>query len=111
MNRKRSRHLFSDDQLSDVVELRRRKITNEIGSLDPNYVLNANREELCDYFAHKYRFNMPVLDTDNVCFEQDEANIDVSQDFRRLIYDRSKPFFLKGTLETILSTPHSDIRC
>ena len=102
MNRKRSRHLFSDDQLSDVVELRRRKITNEIGSLDPNYVLNANREELCDYFAHKYRFNMPVLDTDNVCFEQDEANIDVSQDFRRLIYERSKPFFLKGTRITFV---------
>jgi hypothetical protein len=102
MRRNRSRHLFSDDQLRDIMELRLRQIFDEIDSLKPNYILNANIDDLCNYFQKKYQFEMPVLNVNGVCFEQDEADIDVSQDFHRAIFDRSQPFYMKGTRITFV---------
>jgi hypothetical protein len=102
MRRSRSEHLFSDDQLRDIMELRRQQIFKEIDSLKPNYILNANIDDLCNYFEKKYQFDMPVLNMNGVCFEQDEADIDVSQDFHRAIFDRSQPFYLKGTRITFV---------
>jgi len=84
------------------MELRRREIFKEIDSLSPNYILNANLDELNNYFEKKYRFEMPVLNVDSVCFEQDEADVDVSQDFHRAIFDRAQPFYMKGTLITFV---------
>jgi hypothetical protein len=102
MRRSRSQVLFSDDLLWDVIELRRREILKEIDSLAPNYILNANLEDLCEYFEKKYHYDVTILKMDGVCFEQDEADIDISQDLHRAIFDRSQPFNLKGTRVTFI---------
>jgi hypothetical protein len=94
--------LFRDYDLREEMESRRQHIAREIGSLNSNYILNANIEELCDYFENKYRYEVPVLNTDETSFEQREVDVDVSQDFNRGIVDRSEPFYLKGTAITFL---------
>jgi hypothetical protein len=91
--RSKGGHLFSDDQLRDVMEIRRRAVLKEIDSLAPNYILNASIDDLCNYFETKYRYAVPVLDMNGVCFEQDEAEIDVSQDFHRGLTSLTRTFF------------------
>jgi hypothetical protein len=94
--------MFSDHELRDVIDNRKRAIASEIDSLSPNYILNANVEDLSTYFEQKYRYQAPVLRTNEVCFEQDEVEVDVSQDFNRGIDDPSQPFYVKGTSITFI---------
>jgi hypothetical protein len=106
--------LFRDYDLREEMETRRREIASEIDGLNTNYILNANIEELCAYFENKYRYDVPVLNTDQITLDQREVDVDVSQDFNRAIFDRSEPFYLKGTAITFLVpfVGHGDLlRC
>lgn len=93
----RSGHLFSDAQLRDVIAERAKAIATEISSLKPDYILNANLDDLCAYFEEKYHYQAPCLRIDDVSFEQEEADVDVSRDFNRAIFDRTQPSYIKGT--------------
>lgn len=94
--------MFSDYDLHDEMEHRKIAIVREINSLNANYILNANVEDLCNFFEEKYRYHAPVLKMDEVCFEQEEVDVDVSQDFNRGIFDRSQPYYVKGTMITFI---------
>jgi hypothetical protein len=94
--------LFRDYDLREEMDVRRQHIAREISSLNSNYILNANIEELCAYFEKKYRYEVPVLNSNEITFEQREVDVDVSQDFNRAVFDRSEPFYLKGTAITFL---------
>jgi hypothetical protein len=106
--------LFRDYDLREEMESRRQQIAREITSLNANYILNANVEELCAYFENKYRYEVPVLNIDEISFEQQEVDVDVSQDFNRAIFNRTEPFYLKGTAITFIVPFQGDgdlLRC
>ena len=84
--------MFSDYDLREDMASRRVAISKEIESLKPDYFLNSNSEDLCRYFEDKYRYQSPVLRMEEICFDQEEVDIDVSQDFNRGILDRGRPF-------------------
>jgi hypothetical protein len=94
--------MFSDYDLREDMASRREAISKEIESLKPDYFLNANSEDLSRYFEDKYRYQSPVLKMEETCFDQEEVDIDVSQDFNRGILDRGRPFYVKGTSITFI---------
>ncbi|MCY4262740.1 MAG: hypothetical protein OXC97_05445 [Candidatus Dadabacteria bacterium] len=54
-------------------------------------------EDLCDYLEEKYRFDVAVLHKEHIEVANREEQIDVSQDPRRHIIDRGRPFYITGT--------------
>lgn len=74
----------------------------EIEDFDTNYLLNTSEEDLVKYMVQKHPLDSPILDPDNkhVC-HQSEIDVDVSQDSMRAIFDRSRPFYVKGISITI----------
>lgn len=106
--------LFRDYDLREEMDVRRQHIAREITSLKSNYILNANVEELCAYFENKYCYEVPVLDVNEISFEQQEVDVDISQDFNRAIFDRSEPYHVKGTAITFIVPFEGDrdlLRC
>ena len=55
-------------------------------------------DDLCNYFEEKFRIDVPVLHEDRIVASQEETKIDVSRDPMRFIRDRSRPFYIKGTV-------------
>jgi hypothetical protein len=70
---------------------------SEIDGKDSNAILNTSVDDLSDGIAEKYRVTMVQLKENEITVEQNEASIDVSHDPYRVIFDRSSPFFVKGT--------------
>jgi hypothetical protein len=56
---------------------------------------------LPERLSREYGLNVPVLDENKKHATTKEVDIDVSQDQQRLIWDRSKPFYVRGTEITI----------
>ncbi len=89
--------LFSNHDLRKVLQHQEMELFREIDEIDGNRLLNTNVEDLCDYFEQKYKIEVPQLREDEITVDQHETDVDVSQDPRRFIRDRSKPFYIKGT--------------
>lgn len=93
--------LFFRTDLFSVQEHQRQEILNEIARMDGNRLLNSNPDDLTAYFAEKYSINVPTLDKAGMQADQKEAQIDVSGDPRRMISNRSRPFYVPGTRITV----------
>ena len=89
--------LFNRSDWHSFIESNRKSLKDEIGSMNGNRLLNTAEDDLVKYFEEKYFFYVPELDEDEIAVEQNEVEIDVSRDPRRSIWDRSQPFYLKGT--------------
>lgn len=76
---------------------RKEDILCEIQGIEGDRLLNTSVEDLCDYFEKKYRFDVAVLHKEHIEADSREKQIDVSQDPRRHIRDRSRPFYITGT--------------
>lgn len=96
----REKYLFSESDLYNVLRSREDEVFREIDGIEGNRLLNTSVEDLCDYFEQKYTFEVPRLLEERITVDQREVPIDVSQDFRRAIFDRSKPYYIKGTAIT-----------
>lgn len=90
-------YLFSEIEWHSVEKAAKQKILSEISDIEANRLLNTSVDDLCNYFEEKYRFNVPVLHEDQIVVGQKETPVDVSQDLRRAIRDRSRPFYISGT--------------
>ncbi len=85
-------------QFSEYLDRKRTELKDAIESYDKNNFLNTDENELIDYFYEKHTIEIPVLLVDQkYMFEPKEADIDVSEDRRRDIRDRSRPFYIKGS--------------
>jgi len=73
------------------------KLSKEISSMDGDRLLNTSTDDLCNYFEQKFRVDVPSLREDEIVADQNELDIDVSHDHMRAIFDRSRPYFIKGT--------------
>ena len=90
-------YLFCDYALGAVLSNQAQQMLNEIDRMGPNAILNANVDDLADSLAEKYRVPMVQLKENEITVEQQEAAIDVSHDPSRVIFDRTQPFYVKGT--------------
>jgi len=96
----RNEILFMGFDIREFMESREREMCGEIDALGGNQLLNSSPDDLCNYLEKKYKIDVPRLKEGEITVEQSEARIDVSRDPGRVIHDRSKPFYLKGTAVT-----------
>ncbi len=96
----RDDYLFSSHDLRAVLENQKNEIIREIDTLPSERVLNTGPEEWTAYFREKYEVESLKLDETAIYLEQGEAEVDVSHDPNRMIFDRSRPFYLTGTAIT-----------
>lgn len=89
--------LFSQHSLSDVIRGHEQKMLKEIDDIESNRLLNTSVEDLVQYFVDEYKIETPRIKEDEIAVDQLEAKVDVSRDHNRVIFDRSKPFFISGT--------------
>jgi hypothetical protein len=93
--------LFSKYDLHGVIEAQKKGITDEIEGTAADRLLNTTPDSWVEYFQSRYELRTPVIDEAGITVEQSEAKVDVSRDPNRLIFDRSQPFYLKGTGVTV----------
>lgn len=72
-------------------------MTKELSGLPGDRLLNTSEADLTDYLVSKYGLDVPVLKKDGIYVDQEEAKVDVSGDFRRAIFDPSRPYYISGT--------------
>ena len=96
------KYLFSKYDWFAVQENQKKQLAAEIAQMDGNRLLNTSVDDLCDYFEEKYRVNVPLLKESEIIADQKETQIDVSGDRLRAIRDRSRPFFIPGTIIEII---------
>jgi len=88
--------------LRDYFEKVKSRAKSEIEELDTNYLLNTSELDLVKYLVDKYSLDPPILEADKKYIaNQSEVDIDVSGDPLRPIFDRSKPFYIKGISITV----------
>jgi hypothetical protein len=89
--------------LYDYLESKKLKIKEEIYGFDEDYILNVSEDDLVKALTSKYMLKPPVLKLDEKYqLEPKEIDVDVSRDPSRYISDRRRPFYIKGTLITVI---------
>jgi hypothetical protein len=72
-------------------------VYEEIDKINRDSLLNTPTEDLVNTLLNRFSVCTPVLAVDQVDLQHDEIEIDVSQDYNRMIRDRSQSFYVKGT--------------
>ncbi len=89
--------LFLGPDIGDVLRAHEQKLFTVIDALEPQRILGTNPEELADYFEREYVIQVPQLKEAEITADQHEAQVDMSHDSNRFIFDRSRLFHLTGT--------------
>lgn len=89
--------LFSRVSIFDVLRRQQQALKTKTEQLDASVIESFSEQELVKGLATEFKLEMPVLEEDKVTISHREVNIDVSQDPMRMIWDRSRPFNIKGT--------------
>lgn len=101
----RINYLFSEGLIFDVLENHKRAVNAAIQKLEPNYLLNASETDLVASLVDEFRLEVPSIKDDEIhVADHTETQIDVSRDPMRMIYDRSRPFYIPGT-KTVIAVP------
>jgi len=89
--------LFTEGNLSNLVNSKRIKLYDEIYSLQNENFSNINEQILIDNIVQHYKMNEIILYEDKITKSKLlDKQIDVSWEKDRDIRDRSKPFFIRG---------------
>ena len=92
--------LFYTYDLRGTTENQEQGLAKEINAMSENEVLNTSQEDMVKYLTDKWVINPLVIDESGIETNVGDAQIDVSGDFRRAIFDRSRPFHITGTRVT-----------
>ena len=94
---------YRKGDLRNYLEARKQALKREVESFSKDYLLNTNEDQLIRYLINKYTLEAPEL-RESKMYLQDpsEPDIDVSQDPMRGIFDRNKPFYIKGVSITVV---------
>lgn len=93
---------YQKGDLRNYLEQRRSDLNGGIEGLETNYILNVSEEDLCQYLVNSYLLESPRLNEGEIyIYDQSEVDIDVSQDPRRAIFNRSRSCYVKGLSVTI----------
>ena len=88
--------------LRDFFEHRKLELKREVEKFNSNYILTVSEEDFCQYLIAKYSLRAPEIHEDKIyVYDPKEVDVDVSKDPMRAIFDRSKPFYIKGVQVTI----------
>jgi hypothetical protein len=93
----RGEPLFSKYDLSLALLEQDKRIKEAVEKIEANSFLNSSQDDLCEQLEEQFRINVPSLNEDAIQVDQQEATVDVSGDPNRMIFDRSQPFYMKGT--------------
>jgi len=93
----RGEPLFSKYDLSLTLLEQEKRIKAAIEKIEPNPFLNSSPDDLGDELEQQFKIDVPSLKEDAIQVDQEEATVDVSGDPNRIIFDRSQPFYIKGT--------------
>jgi hypothetical protein len=96
--------LFNKTNIFDVLQRRQDILKSEISKLTSVQIGSLSEEELIRSIAANYKLETPVLEDEKAHISHREVDVDVSQDPMRMIWDRSRPFYIKGT-EIIFRVP------
>lgn len=93
-------YLFNKGVLRNMLTEREKALFNEIDSQHKDYILKVNINEFTNYLFERYVLTPIILKEKNIETENNEIEIDVSKDPRRLILDEDKPCLVKATQVT-----------
>lgn len=93
----RGEPLFSKYDLSLTLLDQEKRIKAAIEKIEPNTFLNSIPDDLCNELEQQFKIDVPSLKEDAIQVDQQEATVDVTGDPNRMIFDRSQPFYMKGT--------------
>lgn len=96
--------LFSQYDLSNILENRAAKMAKEIDNIDANRLLNTSVDDWCDYFESEYEIEVPQIKQDEINIDQNEANVDLRHNPNYHVSDRSRPTLARGT-EVVVYIP------
>ncbi len=94
-------YLFSKYDLRATIENQEAALCKDIDSYPGEQLLNVSITDYVQYLVAKYRLPPIVVDESSAYVDQREHKVDVSRSRDRFIYDRSKPFYITGTLITL----------
>lgn len=98
----RDDYLFAKKDLRSVLENVKGQVKETVQGYDRNYLLNISESDVIDHLISEFTIEPPELKRDSIYVkDQSEADIDVSQDPMRAVFDRSRPVFIKGVSVTI----------
>ncbi len=89
-------YLFHKGDWSATQEDWRNRLVSQINQLDGDELLNSSTNDLAEFYAKQFFFEVPILRTDEIVVEQEETQVDVRHDRRRWIEDKSRPFYVAG---------------
>ena len=92
--------LFHHTDLRSVLMVKEKALSDEINTFAESRVLNTPLEGLCDYFVERHKVEPIVIDVSGIQVDYGDAQIDVSNRFEYVVYDRSTPTFVNGTKVT-----------
>ena len=89
-------YLFSDCDLYSVLEGQRMNMTHAIDDAEASVVNNRPAEEIASEFVREFEVRPPELTEGAISVEVEEAQVDVSGDPNRLLFDHEGPFYVAG---------------
>jgi hypothetical protein len=94
--------LFNKYQIFGVVQGQNEALKKRVQSIPADKLLNASEHDLVQAIVEEFRLNVPVIKDDDIYIAYSgEAQVDVSRDPMRMIYNRSEPFSVAGNQTTI----------
>jgi|SRR6516162_2646814 hypothetical protein len=99
--------LFNRVDIFTVTEHQKQELKNAFQSVT-NAELDADSVAVAARLIEQFSINVPVLDEDKKYALTKETQVDVSHDPRRLVRDRSRPFYIAGTEIRIIIPFHGD---
>lgn len=98
----REQYLFAQVDMFSVIEHQKHEAAKRVQQIDASQLRDAAEDELVDQIVNDYRLDVPVIKDDKIYVaEHGEVQVDVSRDFNRAIFDRSKPYYVTGMKTTI----------
>ncbi len=95
-------YLFSERSLSDWLAQREAEAVAAARSIPPQRVLQVPEPDLVDELMERYEASPPILRLEErYTGGAQDVEIDVSQDPRRVIFDRERPAYISGTRVTV----------
>lgn len=92
--------LFCEFDMYAVAEHQKKTLRDALLSASESLSTSSD-EEVIELYLRKYDVEVPTLDESKMEVEDDEVEIDVSRDSRRVFFDHSGPFYVKATRLTV----------
>jgi hypothetical protein len=99
--------LFNRVDIFSVIEHQKQELKNAFQKVT-DAELDADSVAVAARLIEQFSINVPVLEEDQKYALTKETQVDVSHDPRRLIRDRSRPFYIAGTEVRLVIPFHGD---